>query len=106
MHRNSLYNDYEEWHFDAGTQNFTLEPNDTVYLDTVVYHMAEGTYYQIFPGENAFKALIYCYDFVKVDYNGKQYEYTNKTDIKNLLHEVNYWYIEFNEEKKKAFGWE
>lgn len=106
MHRNSLNSEYNEWYFDAGSQNFTLEPNDTIYLDTVVYHMAEGTYYQIFPGENAFKALIYCYDFVKVDYNGKQYEYTNKTDIQNLLREVNYWYIEFNEEKKKTFGWE
>ena len=106
MHRNSLYSDYEEWYFDAGTQNFTLKPNDTVYLDTVIYHMAEGAEYFIFPGENAFNAFIYSYDFVKVDYNGKQYEYTNKTDIKNLLNEVNYWYIEFNEEKKKTFGWE
>ena len=26
MHRNSLYSDYEEWYFDAGTQNFTLKP--------------------------------------------------------------------------------
>lgn len=106
MHRNSLYSDYEEWYFDAGTQNFTLKPNDTVYLDTVIYHMAEGAEYFIFPGENAFNAFIYSYDFVKVDYNGKQYEYTNKTDIKNLLNEVNYWYIEFNEVKKKTFGWE
>ena len=106
MHRNSLYSDYEEWYFDAGTQNFTLKPNDTVYLDTVIYHMAEGAEYFIFPGENAFNAFIYSYDFVKVDYNGKQYEYTNKTDIQNLLREVNYWYIVFNEEKKKAFGWE
>ena len=106
MHRNSLYSDDEEWYFDAGTQNFTLKPNDTVYLDTVIYHMAEGAEYFIFPGENAFNAFIYSYDFIKVDYNGKQYEYTNKTDIKNLLDEVIYWYIEFNEKKKNAFGWE
>ena len=102
MHRNSLYSDDEEWYFDAGTQNFTLKPNDTVYLDTVVYHMAEGTTYFIFPGENAFNSFVYHYDFIKIDYNGKQYEYTNKADIKNLLNAINYWYIEFNEEKKRA----
>ena len=106
MHRNSLYSESEEWYFEAGTQNFTLKPNDTVYLDTIVYHMAEGTQYFIFPGENALKAFIYCYNFIKVDYNGKQYEYTNKADIKNLLQERNYWYIVFNEEKKNTFGWE
>ena len=44
-------------------------------------------------------------DFIKVDYNGKQYEYTNKTDIKNLLDEVIYWYIEFNEKKKNRFAY-
>ena len=106
MHRNSLYSEYEKWYFDAGTQNFTLKPNDTVYLDTIVYHMAEGTTYFIFPGENAFNSFVYHYDFIKIDYNGKQYEYTNKADIKNLLNVINYWYIEFNEEKKKAFDWE
>ncbi len=106
MHRNSLYSEYEEWYFNAGTQNFTLKPNDTVYLDTIVYHMAEGTTYFIFPGENAFNSFVYHYDFIKIDYNGKQYEYTNKADIKNLLNVINYWYIEFNEEKKRVFGWE
>ena len=109
MHYDSIPLPVQEellWYRDAGVQNFTLQPNDTVYLDTIVYYMAEGTEYFIFPGETVFNGFIYSYNLIKVDYNGKQYEYTNKTDIKNLLDEVNYWYIEFNEKKKNAFGWE
>ena len=105
MHRDSLHDEYYKWYLTSGTQNFTLEPNDTVYLDTFVYYMKKGVKYFFFPGQIFFDKFVNSYDFIKINYNGKQYEYTNNADIKNLLRIINYWYIEFNEEKKKAFGW-
>ena len=106
MHRDSLHDEYYKWHLASGTQNFTLEPNDTVYLDTFVYYMKKGVRYFFFPGQIFFDKFVNSYDFIKINYNSKQYEYTNNADIKNLLRVINYWYIVFNEEKKKAFGWE
>ncbi|MBR5824526.1 MAG: hypothetical protein IKY67_10345 [Paludibacteraceae bacterium] len=67
--------------------------------------MKKGVKYFFFPGQIFFDKFVNSYDFIKINYNGKQYEYTNNADIKNLLRIINYWYIEFNEEKKKAFGW-
>ena len=107
MHRDSLHDEYYKWHLPSGTQNFTLEPNDTVYLDTFVYYMKKGVRYFFFPGQIFFDKFVNSYDFIKINCNSKQYEYTNHADIKNLLRVINnYWYIVFNEEKKKAFGWE
>ena len=107
MHRDSLHDEYCKWHLASGTQNFTLEPNDTVYLDTFVYYMKKGVRYFFFPGQIFFDKFVNSYDFIKINCNSKQYEYTNNADIKNLLRVINnYWYIVFNEEKKKAFGWE
>lgn len=94
------------WYRNAGIQSFTLQPNDTVYCDSVVYLMDDDVIYFTFPGFSSYDGFVDSYKFIKIDYNGKQYEYTNKADIKNLLRAINYWYIEFNEEKKNAFGWD
>ena len=109
MHHDSLPLPLQEellWYRNAGVQNFTLQPNDTVYCDSVVYIQVENVIYFMFPGESSYNMFIDSYFFAKVNYNNHQYEYTNKDDIKELLHSQNYWYIVFDEEKKNNLGWE
>ena len=109
MHYDSIPLPIQEellWYRNAGVQNFTLQPNDTVYCDSVVYSQIEDVVYFTFPGQTSYDGFVNSYFFIKINYNNQQYEYTNKTDIQNLLCSQNYWYIVFNEEKKNTFGWE
>lgn len=109
MHYDSIPLPIQEellWYRDAGIQNFTLQPNDTVYCDSVVYLMDDDVIYFTFPGFSAYDGFVDSYYFIKINYNNQQYEYTNRTDIQNLLRAQNYWYIVFNEEKKNIFSWE
>lgn len=109
MHHDSVPSPIREilqWYREAGIQKFTLQPNDTVYCDSVVYLMDDNVIYVQFPGVSVYNGFVDSYFFVKINYNNQQYEYTNKADIRNLLFAPNYWYIVFDEEKKKSFGWE
>ena len=67
MHRDSLHDEYYKWLLASGTQNFTLEPNDTVYLDTFVYYMKKGVRYFFFPGQIFFDKFVNSYDFIKIN---------------------------------------
>ncbi len=109
MHHDSFPTSVQKallWYREAGIQKFTLLPNDTVYCDSVVYLMDDDVLYFIFPGSSAYDGFVNSYFFIKINYNNQQYEYTNKTDIQNILQAQNYWYIVFNEEKKNTFGWQ
>ena len=109
MHHDSIPLPIQEellWYRDAGVQNFTLQPNDTIYCDSVVFTQIEDVIYVMFPGESSYNMFIDSYFFAKVNYNDHQYKYTNKADIKELLRTQNHWYIVFDEEKKNNLGWE
>lgn len=110
MHHDSVPSPVRDvllWHREANVQNFTLQPNDTVYCDSLVYLMDDDVFYINFPGDDVYRnVFVNSYFFIKINYNNQQYEYTNKTDIQNLLSTQNYWYIVFNEEKKNLFSWE
>ena len=109
MHHDSFPLSVQEelsWYRNAGVQNFTLQPNDTVYCDSIVYFMNDAERYYIFPGTNSYNGLVSSYFRIKINYNDNQYEYTDKADIQMLLRADSYWYIIFNEEKKNHFGWE
>ena len=109
MHYDSIPLPVQEellWYRNAGVQNFTLQPNDTVYCDSVVYIQIEDAVYFMFPGQTSYDGFVNSYFFIKINYNNQQYEYTNKTDIQNLLRSQYYWYIVFDEEKKNNLGWE
>ncbi len=109
MHHDSFPSSVQEtllWHRDAGIQNFTLQPNDTIYCDSIVYYMNDAHKYFTFPGENIYNTFVNSYFLIKVNYNNNKYEYTDKADIQMLLRADSYWYIIFNEEKKNHFGWE
>lgn len=105
MHR-SRVPIYYYWRIKACTQRCTLQPNDKVYLDTIVYYMSNDEKYCQFPGFEAFNYFKSCYDTIKINYNDKQYVYTNMDSIKGLLYTHDYWNIKFNEGKKNNFGWE
>jgi hypothetical protein len=109
MHHDSFPLSVQEelsWYRNAGVQNFTLQPNDTVYCDSIVYFTNDAERYFIFPGTNSYNGLVSSYFRIKINYNDNQYEYTDKADIQMLLRADSYWYIIFNEEKKNYFGWE
>jgi hypothetical protein len=109
MHHDSFPLSVQEelsWYRNAGVQNFTLQPNDTVYCDSIVYFTNDAERYFIFPGTNSYNGLVNSYFRIKINYNDNQYEYTDKADIQMLLRADSYWYIIFNEEKKNHFGWE
>ena len=109
MHHDSFPLGLQEelsWYRNAGVQNFTLQPNDTVYCDSIVYFTNDAHKYFTFPGENIYNAFVNSYFLIKVNYNNNKYEYTDKADIQMLLRADSYWYIIFNEEKKNHFGWE
>ena len=108
MHHDSIPLAVQEelsWYRDANVQKFTLQSNDTVYCDSVVYLMDDDAIYFMFPGDGSYKGFVNSYFFIKINYNNQQYEYTDKTDIQNLLYVQDYRYIVFNEEKKNAFDW-
>lgn len=108
MHHNSFPLEFQEelsWYRDANIQNFTLQPNDTVYCDSVVYYMNDAYRYFIFPGENSYNAFVNSYFLVKINYNDNQYEYNDPGSIKNLLRVLNYRYIVFDEQDKNEFNW-
>lgn len=108
MHHDSIPLPVQEellWYRDTGIQNFTLQPNDTVYCDSVVYFMNDAYQYFIFPGESSYNAFVGSYFFIKINYKDNQYEYTDKADIQNILRAQDYWYIVFDEDKKNYLGW-
>lgn len=94
------------WKIDRDILEFKIQPNDTICFDSIVYSSCKNLTYFIAPSSVAFDILRGRYYSIKITYNKKQYKYTDRESINNLLKASNSYYVKFTEEKREFFAWE